>query len=130
MLLWSLLSGADDCSVRRLESWTDLFWNAWSYNGVYSLAKVVVTGWGDLKQVLPHLSARLLVPIIAGVMLNAMVRVVLALTEVINIRRLRAPLGALVFVRDGSVIAAQRPPWDRRLRGETLAREAADERLR
>jgi hypothetical protein len=48
----------------------------------------VITGHGDLKQVLPGLSAGELVPVITGVMLNAVVRVTLALHEVIEFRRL------------------------------------------
>ena len=88
-LLWYFICIADRNAAKRLKGWADLFWNAWSYYGVYSLAHVVVTGQGDIKEVLPKLSPDLLTPIIFGVLFNAMIRIMLASNDILDIRDLR-----------------------------------------
>jgi len=55
LVLWCVICVSDKNAVRRLKNWADLFWNAWSYYGAYSLTRVVITGKDNIKEVLYYL---------------------------------------------------------------------------
>lgn len=82
LLLWGLLYRSGKDAAKRVKNVADLFWNIWSYVGIYALARASILGHGGLQELLTSLTPGLLTVATIGVLMNAAVRIVIAFTEI------------------------------------------------